>query len=333
MRVCDGVRCDGFPCGDVRHAAHHVPAVEVDPASIRVVLISEAVPADPADGYEAAGDPLFARTTLEAFRDAGFDVATIDDVRALGVHLTTAVKCAKTADAIEPATIRTCSALLERELALFPAVQVMLLMGDVAVRALNEIARRNREPRPVPAGATYRIRGGDFGFRGARVFPSYLQAGPAFYIEKSKRRMIAEDLAAAMRHARAVAERPRESTRPRRGSATRRDDDARRHAGRLTPRAPGVTPAPGTAGERAMLRTGRAALVESLQPAHVSDATLHLRTASDVLRQAPAGACRSLACGAKLDRNDAFIRVAMSKPATRSNRSSRSAPRWWSARR
>jgi hypothetical protein len=33
------------------------------------------------------------------------------------------------------------------------------------------------------------------------VFPSYLQAGPSFYIEKQKRRMIAEDIAAAMRHA------------------------------------------------------------------------------------------------------------------------------------
>lgn len=204
VRVADHVRCDGFPCGDVRHAAHHVPAVETDPATFRVVLVSEAVPPDPADGYEAAGSPLLARTTVEAFRDAGFDVATIDDVRALGVHLTTAVKCAKTAYAIEPATIRTCSELLERELALFPLVRSVLLMGDVAVRALNEIARRNREPRPVPAGATYRIRGGDFRFRGARVFPSYLQAGPAFYIEKSKRRMIAEDIAAAMQHATAA---------------------------------------------------------------------------------------------------------------------------------
>lgn len=34
--------------------------------------------------------------------------------------------------------------------------------------------------------------------RGARVFPSYLQAGPSFFIEKSKRRMIAEDIAAAL---------------------------------------------------------------------------------------------------------------------------------------
>jgi hypothetical protein len=31
-----------------------------------------------------------------------------------------------------------------------------------------------------------------------RVFPSYLQAGPSFFIEKSKRRMIAEDISAAM---------------------------------------------------------------------------------------------------------------------------------------
>ena len=201
MRVADHVRCDGFPCGDVGHAAHHVPAAEVDPAAIRVVLVSEAAPADPADGYEAAGEPLFARTTVEAFRDAGFQVATLADVRALGVHLTTAVKCAKTGYGVAPATIRTCSLLLERELALFPCVRSLLLMGDVAVRALNEIARRNREPRPVPAGATYRIRGGDFRFRGARVFPSYLQAGPAFCIEKSKRRMIAEDITAAMRHA------------------------------------------------------------------------------------------------------------------------------------
>jgi uracil-DNA glycosylase len=205
MRVGDHVRCDDFPCGDVRHAAHHMPAVELDPARIRVVLVSEAVPPDPADGYEATGSPLFARTTVEAFRDAGLDVATVDDVRALGVHLTTAVKCAKTGYGVEPATIRTCSLLLERELALFPRVVAFLLMGDVAVRALNEIARRACEPRPVPAGATYRIRGGDFRFRGARVFPSYLQAGPAFYIEKSKRRMIAEDIAAAMAHAGATA--------------------------------------------------------------------------------------------------------------------------------
>ena len=122
-------------------------------------------------------------------------------MRRLGVHLTTAVKCAKSGYAIAPTTVRACSVLLEHELELFPRARSLLLMGDVAIRAVNDVARRSGEPRVVPGGATYRVRNGEHRFRGARVFPSYLQAGPAFYIEKQKRRMIAEDIAAAMWHA------------------------------------------------------------------------------------------------------------------------------------
>jgi len=201
MRVCDEIRCEAFPCGDVRHEAFSTPCVDLDAAAVRVILVSEAAPGDPADGYEAGDDTLSAKTTVLAFREAGFAVETIDDVRSLGVHLTTAVKCAKTGAGIAPATIRACAELLERELALFPRTASLLLMGDVAIRAVNEIARASREPRPVPAGATYRIRGGDFRFRGRRVYPSYLQAGPAYFVEASKRRMIAQDIAAAMAHA------------------------------------------------------------------------------------------------------------------------------------
>jgi hypothetical protein len=71
-------------------------------------------------------------------------------------------------------------------------------MGDVAIKAVNAIVRRAGEGRVIPAGSTYKLRGGTYWFRGMRAFPSYLQAGPAFYIEKSKRAMIAEDIAAAM---------------------------------------------------------------------------------------------------------------------------------------
>jgi len=71
-------------------------------------------------------------------------------------------------------------------------------MGDVAIAAVNDIARRAGERRVVPAGSTYKIRGGEFTWRGMRVLPSYLQAGPSFFIEKSKRKMIAEDIAAAL---------------------------------------------------------------------------------------------------------------------------------------
>jgi hypothetical protein len=55
------------------------------------------------------------------------------------------------------------------------------------------------EGRVIPAGLTYKIRGPAYYFRGKPVFPSYLQAGPSFYIEKSKRKMIAEDIASALK--------------------------------------------------------------------------------------------------------------------------------------
>ena len=73
-----------------------------------------------------------------------------------------------------------------------------MLMGDVAIKAINYISKRAGESRVIPAGSTYKIRGREYFFRGKRAFPSYLQAGPSYFIEKSKRRMIAEDIAAAL---------------------------------------------------------------------------------------------------------------------------------------
>jgi uracil-DNA glycosylase len=99
---------------------------------------------------------------------------------------------------VKAGTAKNCSRILEQEVALFPRVRVFMLMGDVAIKALNYIARRQTGQRVVPPGSTYKIRSGEFRFGDARVFPSYLQAGKAFFIEKSKRRMIAEDLRKAL---------------------------------------------------------------------------------------------------------------------------------------
>ncbi len=199
MRVDQCIRCETFPCTDVRHECFAVPGVSIRPADVSVVLVSECTPNNPADFYYAKGDPLFQQTTVLAFNDAGFPVKTVKDLLGMGVYLTTAVKCAKTGYAIQTGTIRQCSPLLEQELALFPHVKAFLLMGDVAIKAVNEIARRAGEGRVIPAGSTGRIRGQTYTWRGARVFPSYLQAGPSFFIEKFKRRTIAEDIAAACR--------------------------------------------------------------------------------------------------------------------------------------
>lgn len=150
------------------------------------------------DYYYAAGNPAFQQTTVLAFNDAGVQVGSIADILKLGVYLTTAVKCAKTAYALQTATIKECSFILEDELSLFPNVKAHLLMGDVAIKAFNAIAGRRGQGRVIPAGSTYKLRGQEYFYQGARVFPSYLQVGPSFNIEKSKRRMIAEDIASAL---------------------------------------------------------------------------------------------------------------------------------------
>ena len=198
MRVNECVGCEFFPCSDVNHDSYLVPEIACNPDKISTILISEAAPTNPGDYYYADGDPLFQQTTVLAFADAGAVVTSIEDLLELGVYFTTAVKCGKTGYGIKTSTIRECSKLLEKELALFTKVKVLLLMGDVAIKALNYIAKRQGEDRVIPAGSTYKIRGQEYYYQGKRAFPSYLQAGPSYFIEKSKRRMIAEDIRAAL---------------------------------------------------------------------------------------------------------------------------------------
>ncbi len=198
MRVSECVRCKDFPCTDVKHGSYIIPSVDLMPAEVQIMMISEAAPTDPEDYYYAEGEPLFEQTTVQAFQDAGANVSSIEGILDLGVYLTTAVKCGKTGYGIKADTIKQCSHILEQEIALFPNVKAFMLMGDVAIKAVNAIAKRAGEGRVIPAGSTYKIRGQEYFFQGQRAFPSYLQAGPSFFIEKSKRKMISEDIRTAL---------------------------------------------------------------------------------------------------------------------------------------
>jgi len=198
MRIYECIACKTFPCEDVNKEVYAIPQIDIKPEDISIVIISEAAPGNPDDYYYAKGDPAFQQTTVLAFQDAGVNVSSIQEIVNLGVYLTTAVKCGKTGYGIKADTIQECSFILEKELALFPHVKAYLLMGDVAIKTLNTITIRAGDGRVVPPGSTYKIREGEFRFRGSRVFPSYLQVGPSFNIEKSKRRMIAEDIASAL---------------------------------------------------------------------------------------------------------------------------------------
>ncbi len=198
MKTDSSIRCLDFPCSGVNQNAYIVPDVHIKPEDIRIMLISESAPPDANDYYYAKGAPLFQQTTLLAFKEAGLDVTTIQDLIDSGIYMTTAVKCGKIGYSIKAGPIEKCSNILEKELAMFPNLKAILLMGDVAIKAINFIAKHQGERRVIPAGSTYKIRGQEYFYKDIPAFPSYLQAGPSFFIEKSKRKMIAEDIRAAL---------------------------------------------------------------------------------------------------------------------------------------
>jgi uracil-DNA glycosylase len=194
----NSISCSQFPCQDVNHAGYVVADLELDPQLVSMLMISEAAPQNPGDYYYSGGDAKYETTTLTAFRDAGYEFDSFGNLAEKGIYLTSAVKCTKIGFGIKAGTIKECSMILEKEIGEFPNLKVIMLMGDVAIKAINYIAKRAGAGRVTPAGSTYKIRTGKFYFGGIRLFPSYLQVGPSFGIEKSKRKMIAEDIGRAM---------------------------------------------------------------------------------------------------------------------------------------
>ena len=172
--------------------------VEVDPESIRAIMINEVVPADPAQDFYGESGEEYLSTTIPLFQQAGLDVQSIRDILDMGVYITNAVKTPKTAYAIEKERLDENLPYLEAELALFPNVQVIMLCGDVAKKMVNRIVRQRTKKNVIPAGSTYKIRSQAFYDGDVRVMPSYIITGGNLLIEKSKVRMINEDIAAMM---------------------------------------------------------------------------------------------------------------------------------------
>ena len=199
MRISDKTGCTDFPCNDIDKDGYMLPPTEIDADRIRIIMITEAPPNDKADYFYAKGNPFYLETTLQAFKDAGVKVDSMQDILDTGVYITTAIKCGKTQYAISPDTMNNCSAILEKEVSLFLNVKVFMLMGDVAIKMMNNTWKKETRKRVIPAGATYKIRGQAYYYRDKRVFPSYTPAGKNFLIEKTKRIMVAEDIREALK--------------------------------------------------------------------------------------------------------------------------------------
>ncbi|MBQ8313421.1 MAG: uracil-DNA glycosylase [Clostridia bacterium] len=170
--------------------------VEVDPAAIRAIMINEVVPEDPAQDFYGSSGEQYLSTTIPLFQKAGLPVETVADILRMGVYITNAVKTPKTAYAIEKSSIEESLPWLEAELALFPNVKVVMLMGDVAKKMFNQIVRKTTRRNVIPSGATYKLRATPFYYGDVRVMPSYIMTGGNILIEKSKVAMAAQDIAA-----------------------------------------------------------------------------------------------------------------------------------------
>lgn len=172
-----------------------LPDCNLDAGKIKVVMISETPPENPADNfYGKAALPQYMKSTLGLFEKAGVNVKSMQDILAMGIYITTAVKTPKTNYAVDGEVIKKHLPILETELAMFPNLKVIMLMGDVAKKAVNMIAKAKTKKNIIPTESTYKIRKNKYFWGEIRVFPSYIITGGNILIEKSKCEMIADDL-------------------------------------------------------------------------------------------------------------------------------------------
>lgn len=173
--------------------------VEIAPETIRAIMINEIVPLCPEDDFYGKPDSAYMSTTIPLFRKAGIEVDSVLDILNNGIYITNAVKIPKTEYAVSKESIEESLPYLERELALFPNVKVVMLMGDVAKKAFNLISRKATGKNTVPGISTYKLRNTEIFYNGIRILPSYIMTGQNILIEKSKFEMASEDIATMYR--------------------------------------------------------------------------------------------------------------------------------------
>jgi uracil-DNA glycosylase len=191
MNACE------FNCSDVIIEKYFQKNV-IKKDTIKIILISEALPQNIEDYFDGKNEPAFIKNTNIIFSMLGYQYKTYKDYLNNGIYLTTAIKCIKKDYLVKSETIKNCSINLEKELDEFKNKKAIMLMGDFAIKAVNYIWKNKYNEKIIPSGSTYKIRNGVYESRGIRFFPSYTQTGDSFGLEKSKVEMIKEDVRKAI---------------------------------------------------------------------------------------------------------------------------------------
>ena len=172
--------------------------IEIDPLTVKAIMINEVVPADPLQDFYGTPDADYLKTTIPLLQGAGTEVTSIQDILQMGIYITNAVKTPKTEYAIDKSSIENSLPYLEAELSLFPNIKVIMLMGDVAKKSFNMITKKLTKKNVIPAISTYKLRNSEIYYGAIRVMPSYIMTGGNILIEKSKVAMATEDIASML---------------------------------------------------------------------------------------------------------------------------------------
>jgi uracil-DNA glycosylase len=199
----------------VRHAGYAQPELPAGRDHIRVVVVSAAPGPDPVTPSASYAHPAVRSELLAAFRNAGYDVQSLDDIDKLGVYCTTAVKCPKVGYGLKSETVTNCSFLLEAELDRFPNLKSIVLMGNTAIRAINTIATRRLGHSVIPSGSAYKVKGHEYGYGDITLFPSYTASGHDPSVDRKHQEVIAIDLRNALEIAGGPTSRPGRTAPPR----------------------------------------------------------------------------------------------------------------------
>lgn len=179
-------------CGDTQNL--RLNDVNIEPETIRAIMINEIVPSCPEEDFYGKPDSAYMSTTIPMFRKAGIEIGSVQDILNNGIYITNAVKTPKTEYAVSKESIEDSLPYLEKELALFPNVKVIMLMGDVAKKAFNMICKKATKKNAVPSISTYKLRNTEIFYNGIRIMPSYIMTGQNILIEKSKFEMASKDI-------------------------------------------------------------------------------------------------------------------------------------------
>lgn len=179
-------------CGDTQNL--RLNDVNIEPETIQAIMINEVVPSCPEEDFYGKQDSAYMSTTIPLFRKAGIEVNSIQDILDHGIYITNAVKTPKSEYAVSKESIEDSLPYLEKELALFPNVKVIMLMGDVAKKAFNMICKKATKKNAVPSISTYKLRNTEIFYKGIRIMPSYIMTGQNILIEKSKFEMASKDI-------------------------------------------------------------------------------------------------------------------------------------------